>query len=115
VKRGEIWTVAAGAGYAGKPRPAVIVQDDHFDATPSITICVFTTDMTKAPLFRVLVEPSEGNGLRASSSLMADKITTVPKAKLGSRLGRLDDEDMLRLNQAMLVFLGLAGSSRSAL
>ena len=58
------------------------------------------------------VEPSDRNGLRAPSRLMADKVTTVPRSKLGRRVGRLDDEDVLRLNQAILVFLGLAGSPR---
>lgn len=113
MRRGEIWTVAGGRDYAGKPRPAVIVQDDSFDATGSLTICAFTTDATDAPLFRILVEPNERNGLDAPSRLMADKLTTVPKSKLGSRIGRLDDEDMVRLNQAMLVFLGLAGSPKA--
>ena len=112
MKRGDIWTVAGGAEYAGKPRPAVIIQDDSFDATASITICAFTTDPTDAPLFRLAVEPSASNGLRAVSRLMVDKITTVPKARLGDRVGRLDDADMVRLAQAMLVFLGLAGSQR---
>ena len=107
MKRGEVWTVS-GAGYAGKPRPAVIVQDDRFDATASITICVFTTDETEAPLFRLPVTPSERNGLRSVSRLMVDKLTTVAKVRLGKRMGRLDDEDMVRLNRAMLVFLGLA-------
>jgi len=107
--RGEIWTVSGGTNYAGKPRPAVIIQDDHFDATSSITICAVTTDPTDAPLFRLAVEPTERNGLRASCRLMVDKITTVSKAKLGSRIGRLDEEDLLRLNRAILVFLGLAG------
>jgi mRNA interferase MazF len=114
VKRGDIWTVAGGAGYAGKPRPAVIVQDDDFDATQSISICAFTTDPTEAPLFRIRVQPSERNGLRTESNLMVDKLTTVPKTRLGSRVGRLDDDDVLRLNQAMLVFLGLARSPRSS-
>lgn len=114
MRRGELWTVAGGKDYAGKPRPAVIVQDDTFDATRSITVCIFTTDPTEAPLFRILVEPNERNGLHAPSRLMVDKITTVPKEKLGSRIGRLDDEDVVRLNQAILVFLGLAGSPRSA-
>jgi mRNA interferase MazF len=113
VKRGDIWTVSGGANYAGKPRPVVLVQDDDFDATQSITICAFTTDPTEAPLFRVPVEPNDRNGLHVPSSLMVDKITTVPKAKLGSKIGRLDDEDILRLNQAILVFLGLARSSRT--
>ena len=111
MKRGEIWTVAGGSGYAGKPRPAVIVQDDRFDATDSITICAFTTDPTDAPLFRLLVVPNERNGLRAPCRLMVDKVTTVPKAKVGARVGSLGDEDSVRLNRAMLVFLGLAASS----
>ena len=113
MKRGEIWTVAGGPEYTGKPRPAVIVQDDHFDATASVTICAFTSDPTEADLFRISIEPSDENGLRVSSRLMVDKITTVPRSKLGSRAGQLDDEDVVRLNRAMLVFLGLAGSTRS--
>ena len=112
MKRGEIWTVAGAKDYAGKPRPVVVVQDDSFDATKSITVCAFTTDPTDAPLFRLPVEPNERNGLRSPSSIMVDKITTVPKLKVGNRVGRLDDEDVVRLNQAMMVFLGLAVSPR---
>jgi mRNA interferase MazF len=112
MRRGEIWTVAGGKDYAGKPRPVAIVQDDSFDATDSITICAFTSDPTDAPLFRLIVEPNERNGLRSRCRLMVDKITTVPKAKVGTRVGRLDDEDMVRLNQAMMVFLGMAVSPR---
>jgi mRNA interferase MazF len=114
MRRGEIWTVAGGKDYAGKPRPAVILQDDSFDATDSITICAFTTDKTEAPLFRLAVQPNERNGLRAACRLMVDKITSVPKSKLGDRIGRLDDEDVVRLNQAVLVFLGLASGTRRA-
>lgn len=110
--RGDIWTVAGGQDYAGKPRPVVIVQDDRFDVTDSITVCAFTTNPTEAPLFRLAVEPNPENGLRATCRLMVDKITTVPKSKLGNRIGRLEDADMVRLNQAMLVFLGLAISPR---
>ncbi|GLS21521.1 putative endoribonuclease MazF [Labrys miyagiensis] len=113
MRRGEVWTISGGKDYAGKPRPAVIVQDDCFDATDSITICAFTTDPTDAPLFRLVVEQNERNGLRAACRLMVDKITTVPKAKLGTQVGRLDEEDIVRLNQAMTVFLGMAVSPRS--
>lgn len=107
MRRGEVWTVS-GSGYAGKPRPAVIVQDDRFDATASVTVCVFTTDETEAPLFRIPVSPSDGNGLRSVSRLMVDKITTVSKKRLGKQLGLLDDTDVVRLNRAIMVFLGLA-------
>ena len=112
MKRGDIWTVAGGKDYAGKPRPVVVVQDDSFDATDSITICALTTDETEAPLFRLVVQPTDRNGLRLACRIMVDKITTVRKSKVGARAGRLDDEDILRLNQAMLVFLGLAASPR---
>ena len=107
--RGEIWTAAGGKDYAGKPRPVVIVQDDRFDATSSITICAFTSDPTDAPLLRLVVEPSTANGLDKASRLMVDKVTTVPKARLGQRIGRLSDSDMVRVNRALLIFLGLAG------
>src|SRR5436190_5624567 len=103
MKRGETWTVAGGKDYAGKPRPVVIVQDDRFDATSSITVCGLTRDPTEAPLFRLPIEPSDENHLDAPSSLMVDKMTTVPKAKLGYQIGRLEDADMIRLNRAMLV------------
>jgi mRNA interferase MazF len=110
VKRGEVWTVAGGADYARKPRPVVVLQDDRFDATASLTVCPFTTDPTPAPLFRLAIEPDGVNGLTASSRLMVDKITTVSRQKMGSRIGRLTDEDVVRLNRATLVFLGLAGA-----
>jgi mRNA interferase MazF len=108
MKRGEVWTVSAGGPYTGKPRPGVIVQEDRFQATNSITLCAFTTDPTEAPLLRMLVEPTDKNGLSIVSSLMIDKITTVPKGRLGKRIGTLHDEDIVRFNRALTVFLGLA-------
>ena len=109
MKRGEIWTAAAGSGYAGKPRPVVIIQDDYFDATDSVTVCAFSTDATEAPLIRLPVAPDERNGLHERSSLMVDKITTVPRSKMGERIGRLAAPDMVRLGRAVIVFFGLAG------
>jgi mRNA interferase MazF len=113
VRRGEIWTASGGQDYAGKPRPVVIVQDNSFDATNSLTICGLTTNNAEAPLFRLPVQPNDGNGLQVPCRLMVDKISTVPKTKLGSMIGKLDDEDMRRLNQAMLIFLGLAVSPKT--
>ena len=110
MRRGEIWTVAGGTDYTGKPRPAVVVQDDRFD-TDSVTICLFTTDPTEAPLFRLGIDPSPTNGLREASQLMVDKLTTVRRSRLGDQLGVLDDADMVRLNRAIVVFLGIATSA----
>ena len=107
MKHGDIWTVAGDSDYAGKPRPAVILQDDAFDATASVTICPFTTHVVDAPLMRLAIEPSDDNGLLTASHLMVHKITTVSRGKLATHVGRLSDEDLLRLNRAVVVFLGL--------
>lgn len=108
MKRGEIWTVAGGAAYAGKPRPAVIVQDDRFDANDSIVVCPFTTDPTSAPLFRLPVDPSAVNGLRMRCQVMVDKLSAVPRVRLRRRLGNLTAKEMAPLDRAIVVFLGLA-------
>ena len=109
VKRGDIWTVSGGPDYAGKPRPVVIVQDDRFDATDSVTACGFTSVGTETPLARPEIAPTDDNGLRMVSWLMADKVTTVRKDKLRDRIGRLSPDDIRRLDRALIVFLGLAG------
>lgn len=109
MKRGEVWTAAGGQAYAGKPRPVVILQDDRFDATDSITVCPLTSDPTSARLFRVRIEPGAANGLGKPSFVMTDKIASVPKTRIRDRVGRLDDPDIARLDRAVLVFLGLAG------
>ena len=115
MKRGEIWTVSGSGDYAGKPRPALILQDDSFAATQSVTICLFTTDPTDAPLIRIPVEPGPTSGLREPSRLMIDKLTTVPRSRLGERLGTIDDGVLVQVARAVVVFLGIAGAGpRSA-
>ena len=111
--RGDIYTAAARGAYTGKPRPVVIVQDDRFDATASVSVCPFTTNAIEAPLVRIQIQPSGENGLDRPSSLMVDKITTVPRSGLSERLGRLRDDELLQLNRSLMVFLGLASSPQT--
>lgn len=106
MKRGEIWTVAGGPGYSGKPRPALIVQTDLLMDAPSLLTCGFTSRVSEDLPLRPLVEPSPGNGLMAPSNLMSEKITAVPRARLGKRIGALAPEDMTRVEQAILLVLG---------
>ena len=107
MRRGEIWTVA-GAAYAGKPRPAVIVQDDRFDANDSILVCPLTTDPTSAPIFRLPIPSNTRTGLRAPCKLMVDKLTAVPRKRLGTLVGRLSPDELKTLNRAIFEFLGLS-------
>lgn len=108
MRRGEIWTAAGGTHYAGKPRPVLLLQDDRFDATDSITICPLTSDPAEIPLLRIPLDPQSGTGLTQPSSIMVDKVTTMPRSKLGEHIGRVSDTDMLALSRALVVFLDLA-------
>jgi len=108
VRRGELWTAAGGKHYAGKPRPVLVVQDDRFDATDSITICPLTSDPTEIPLLRIQLDPRSATGLSQPSGIMVDKLTTMPRSKLGEHIGQVPDTDMLALSRALVVFLGLA-------
>src|SRR5258708_23056180 len=113
VTRGEIYTAAARGPYTGKPRPVVVVQDDRFDATGSVTICPFSTNPVDAPLIRLAIDPTDQNGLDQASRLMVDKVTTVPRSSLGERLGRLADHELVQINRSLIVFLGLASAPPS--
>ena len=108
MRRGDICIAAARGTYTGKPRPVVIVQDDRFDATASITVCPLTTSPLDAPLTRIDLEVTAATGIEQPSKIMIDKITTMPRANVRDHLGRLADADLIRLDRALLVFLGLA-------
>ena len=109
VIRGEIWTVAGGV-YATKPRPAVIVQDDLFDATSSVTVAPMSSTLLDAPLIRIRIAGGDGrlSGLDHDSDVMIDKVTTVRKSNIHARVGRLTAELVVEVERAMMAFLGLA-------
>jgi len=108
VTRGDIVVVAAGAGFGGKPRPALVVQSNDFPELDTAVLALFTTDLVDAPLFRPRFEPDDGNGLERTSDLMTDILVTVRLAKIGKIVGRLRDDDLARADRALIVFLGLA-------
>lgn len=114
MKRGEIWTVSGGSDYTGKSTPAIIVQDESFDLTNSVTVCPLTTFEQLAPLTRPLLIPDETNGLKSPSRAMIDKVSTVRRDRLGSKVGNLSPNDTADLNQALVRFLGLQISSYAA-
>lgn len=105
--RGDIVLVAGGV-YASKPRPAVIVQDDLFEGTDSITVYPFTTSDVSAPLLRMPIPANDATGIDSPSFAMIDKVTTVRRSSAGEVIGRLDSMQMVELERRLLVFLGLA-------
>jgi len=108
MKRGDVVTVAATGDY-GKPRPAVIVQTDALPAEhTSVVICQMTSECSDAPDFRVTIDPTADHGLRVRSAVMADKPVTVRRERIGRRVGKLNEKDILRLNVALAFVMGLA-------
>jgi mRNA interferase MazF len=107
MRRGDLVTVAL-QGDLGKPRPALVIQSDLFDAHPSVTILPVTSELRAAPLFRIAVDPNELNGLSRPSQVMVDKPQSIAREKIGAVIGHLDDETMLAVNRALAVFLGFA-------
>jgi mRNA interferase MazF len=108
MRRGDVVTVAATGDY-GKPRPAVIVQTDALPVNHrSVVVCQMTSELSTAPEFRVTVEPTAANGLRARSQVMADKPVTIRRERVGRVIGRLDDDDIVRLDVALAFVMGLA-------
>jgi mRNA interferase MazF len=106
MKRGDLVTVAVSGDY-GKPRPALVVQADVFDQHPSVIVLPLTSEIYDAPLFRVTVGAGEETGLRILSQIMVDKATTVPRVKLGARIGQVDEVTMQAVKEALRGFLGL--------
>ena len=109
MKRGEVWTQAGGPGDAGQPRPALIVQSDLLDQTGSVVTCLFTTHDSAQIPSRVAIPASAENGLLENSDLMADKVTAVPRTKLGRRLGVVSEAELARVEDALLLVLGFEG------
>lgn len=107
MRRGDLVTIVSQGEY-GKARPALVIQSDLFDEHPSVTVLPVTSELRKAPLFRIAVDPVKENGLKKQSQIMVDKPQTVSREKVGSVFGRLDDRVMLVVNRMLAVFLGFA-------
>lgn len=109
MNRGEIWTVTGGA-YVTKPRLAVIIQDDLFDATSSVTVAPMSSTLLNATLMRIRIAAGDGrsSGLDHDSDVMIDKLTTVKRSNVHARVGRLAAEQVVEVERAIMAFLGLA-------
>lgn len=105
--RGDLVTIAVQGDY-GKPRPALVIQASQFDEHPSVTILPITSSLVAAPLLRITVQPSAGNGLQKPSQVMVDKTMTVPREKVGPVFGRIDADVLVEVDRCLAVFLGIA-------
>ncbi|MEA3292524.1 MAG: type II toxin-antitoxin system PemK/MazF family toxin [Pseudomonadota bacterium] len=105
--RGDIVTVAAPGDF-GKPRPALVIQSDLFSEHPMVTLCLLTGELRNLSLFRLTLEPALGNGLEKRSQVQIDKIMTVRREKIGRVIGRLSNQELLEIDRALALWIGLA-------
>ena len=109
MRRGDVLIIATDAGFGGKPRPALVVQDDVLGSGLStVVVALFTTSLDEVPVIRPRFAPTEANGLREISDLMVDVLVTGRRGDVGKIIGHLSDEEMARADRALLVFLGFA-------
>lgn len=106
MSRGDIVTVVLPGAY-GKPRPGLVVQDDAFEPLPSVTLLPITSEIRDLPPLRITIRPGPLSGLRRPSQVQIDKIMTIPRVKLGSRIGALDQATLGKVDEALKRFLGL--------
>ncbi|MGA3100670.1 MAG: type II toxin-antitoxin system PemK/MazF family toxin [Terracidiphilus sp.] len=106
MKRGDLVPVVLAGAY-GKPRPALVIQSDLFARHPSVTILPVTTELRPIETFRIAVNPSPKNGLRAPSQIMVDKAHTIPRDKAGAPFGELELRTLKAVDRSLAVFLGL--------
>lgn len=112
INRGDLVLVAAAGDY-DKPRPALVVQSNFFNPThASVIVCLLTSDLQDAPLFRVDIDPSGQNGLRVPSQIMIDKIITMKRERVSETIGKANETTLLQVNRLLAVFLGLADTTR---
>ncbi|MCL2657544.1 MAG: type II toxin-antitoxin system PemK/MazF family toxin [Betaproteobacteria bacterium] len=105
--RGDFVTIAMQGDF-GKPRPALVIQADQFDEHASVTVLPVTSTLVAAPLLRITVQPSAGNGLQKPSQVMVDKAMTVKRDKVGQAFGRIDANALVEVERCLAVFLGIA-------
>jgi mRNA interferase MazF len=107
MRRGDFVTIALQGDF-GKPRPALVIQSDHFEAHRTVTVLLVSSAIVEAPLLRLTVDPDASNGLRAPSQIMVDKAMTVMREKIGLSFGRLNADRMLEVERRLALFLGIA-------
>jgi mRNA interferase MazF len=107
MKRGDLVSIAIQGDF-GKPRPALVIQSDNFDSHATATVLLVSSTLVEAPLFRITVQPTPGNGLQRASQIMVDKVMTVKRDKIGGAFGSLDSVHMLEIERCLAVFLGIA-------
>lgn len=113
VKRGDIFyadlSPVVGSEQGGT-RPVLIVQNDMGNKhSPTVIAAAITSQMNKArlPTHIELIGPTVG--LTKNSVVLLEQIRTIDKKRLREHMGRLDQNMMQKVDDAIAVSFGLHG------
>lgn len=107
MKRGDLVTVALRGDY-GKPRPALVIQSEFLSETDSVLVCLVTTTLRAAPLYRLALPAGEATGLREPSQAMVDKIMAVRRDRCSAPIGSVGEGALSALRPLLAFVVGIA-------
>ena len=108
MKRGDIVTVAAGSGFGGESRPALIIQhDDYLEISTVLLALICSDDRASRLSVSVMIDPTPINGLKRRSYVTVHELVTVRVEKLDKHIGVLGTGDLRRVDRALIMFMGL--------
>ncbi len=113
VKRGDIYyadlSPVVGSEQGGM-RPVLIVQNDTGNKhSPTVIAAAITSQIGKARLPTHIELEARSFGLTRDSVVLLEQIRTIDKRRLRERMGRVDDELMNKVDDAIAVSFGLHG------
>ncbi|WP_456298989.1 type II toxin-antitoxin system PemK/MazF family toxin [Natronincola ferrireducens] len=111
VKRGDIYYADLSpviGSEQGGVRPVLIVQNDIGNRySPTVIVTAITSQINKAKLPTHVEIVASEYGLTKDSVILLEQVRTIDKRRLEEKIGHLDEEMMMKVNEALLISLGL--------
>ncbi|NLO97968.1 MAG: type II toxin-antitoxin system PemK/MazF family toxin [Peptococcaceae bacterium] len=111
IRRGEIFyadLIPVVGSEQGGTRPVLVIQNDIGNQySPTTIIAAITSQITKAKLPTHVEVRARRSGLERDSVILTEQIRTIDKSRLKEKVAVLDEEVMLRVDEAIEISLGL--------
>lgn len=111
VKRGDVYyadlSPVVGSEQGGI-RPVLVIQNDVGNKySPTVIVAAITSQIQKAKLPTHVEVEAEKYGLEKDSVILLEQIRTIDKQRLNEKVAHIGEEKMLKINEALLISLGL--------
>ena len=111
VKRGDIFYADLSpviGSEQGGVRPVLIVQNDIGNKySPTVIAAAVTSQINKANLPTHIEIDAQSGGLTKDSVILMEQIRTIDKERLRDKIGKLDEDLMHQVDNALAISFGL--------